>query len=755
MSISLFSFVTSALFSTVFILALHFMCARRFFLQSLGVRTALALYGLSLFRMIFAVEMPFAAHIGLGDVYNSFCAFVRGTLIKVGCIQVGMTEMLCGIWFTVAGILILRFLWGNHNVNRELALYARKRFPAAERVLKRIRLESRYPFEIEVHICPEIDVPMGVGFIRKRIYLPDEEYTDSELYYILKHEYTHFHNRDLLIKLVIRVLCCVFWWNPAVYLLKKDIGHMLEIRCDMKATEGFSKRERAEYLMTIIRILKNGELSERTSPAQLSTELCPNRSRKDIKERFLLITSPAETVPVWFRAVFWGLAAAALALSYSFVFQPVQDPASGGGAAIPVHDAVELTEWINLGVLWVFVLIQMKYQMFRNKGRSILALAVAALLCGAMAFYSGNVQSTQKAIDTLAGVIPVNVNVVNRDGSRRTELFIDPQMLDDLSASGVKDVFATAEAVGAWSDSAKSQEFFFGGDVTMAAVNHLRAWENVEEDKLEWQDGTDASILETDQPVCVLTEKCAGRFGVGLGDEVSVAVYAVRRNSSGVTYEQIEDAAFRVAGIYHNGDSAIDKEMHITTGWMRAAAGRKGTFFSYDSAVCQLSDPRKLNEFKGELPKMGFMPPFEGAANLFRGDAIAVDDELFIKTGQNLRRNLETFQRFLIPFYLLVIGLVTLTTFLMLRNSRREMAIASSLGQPKWQTALANFASTVTAYLAGCALMVPGVVLLAGISALEGLAICGVFMLCAAAGVALALAMLLRFDTLALLTKTD
>ena len=755
MSVSLVSFVTSVLSSTAFILALHFMCGRRFFLQSLGAHTALILYGLCLFRLIFAVEMPFAAHIGLDGIYSSFCRFVSGTLVKTGSIQAGLTDVLCGIWLIVVGILLLRFFHSGIKMNRELSRSARKGSQTAEPAMKRIKLESKRPLAVVLSTCPDIDVPMGAGLVRRHIYLPDEEYTESELYYILKHEYTHFSNHDLLIKLLIRVLCCIFWWNPAVYLLKKDMGRILEIRCDMKAAEGFSKRERAEYLMTIIRVLRGGETPGRASPAVLSTELCPDRSRKDIRERFLLFTSPASAVPVWFRAVFWGLAAAALALSYSFVLQPVQEPAGGGGAAITVHDAVELTEWINLGVLWVFVLIQMKYQMFRNKGRSILALAVAALLCGAMAFYSGNVQSTQKAIDALAEAIPVKVSIVNREGSRRTELFIDSQMLDDLSASGVKDVFATAEAAGAWSDSAKSQEFFFGGDVTMAAVNHLRAWENVEEDKLEWQNGTDASVLETDQPVCVLTEKCAARFGVGLGDEVSVAVYSVRRNASVVTYEQIEDAPFRVAGIYHNGDSTIDKEMHITTGWMRAAAERKGIFFSYDSAVCRLSDPRKLNEFKAELPKMGFMPPFEGANNLIRGDAIAVDDELFIKTGQNLRRNLETFQRFLIPFYLLIIGLVTLTTFLMLRNSRREMAIASSLGQPKWQTALSNFASTVTAYLVGCALMVPGVVLLAGISALEGLAICGVFMLCAAAGVALALAMLLRFDTLALLTKTD
>ena len=71
----------------------------------------------------------------------------------------------------------------------------------------------------------------------------------------------------------------------------------------------------------------------------------------------------------------------------------------------------------------------------------------------------------------------------------------------------------------------------FNGDVNMAALNHIRAWEGVDEDKLEWMPGKDASVFETDQAVCVLTEQCAARFGVELGGEVSVAVYAVRRKT--------------------------------------------------------------------------------------------------------------------------------------------------------------------------------------------------------------------------------
>ncbi len=52
---------------------------------------------------------------------------------------------------------------------------------------------------VSVCICPTLDIPMGTGLFRHRICLPEHEYTQEEMNYILKHEYTHFCNRDLTV----------------------------------------------------------------------------------------------------------------------------------------------------------------------------------------------------------------------------------------------------------------------------------------------------------------------------------------------------------------------------------------------------------------------------------------------------------------------------------------------------------------------------------------------------------------------------
>ncbi|MCI8855805.1 MAG: M56 family metallopeptidase [Clostridiaceae bacterium] len=89
------------------------------------------------------------------------------------------------------------------------------------------------------------------------ILLPNLDYSDEELYYILKHEYTHFLSYDILMKQVVMIFCMLFWWNPAVYLLKRDFDQAVEIKCDTFVTKKMSKAERTAYLKAILSSLHN------------------------------------------------------------------------------------------------------------------------------------------------------------------------------------------------------------------------------------------------------------------------------------------------------------------------------------------------------------------------------------------------------------------------------------------------------------------------------------------------------------------
>lgn len=309
----------SVVFSVIFILAIHLLRKQPFFLYSFGVHTILGLYVLCLFRAIAVFEFPFTMPVGLRNTYSTVFRAVWTAHITLGDSKIQLLLVLCGIWAVAAVALIVQFLWKSWKVARKARWYAANRDSRAERVLERVKRESWRTPAVKVCICPTIDIPMGTGIFRHYICLPDREYGGEELYCVLKHEYTHFCNHDLTVKFLVHLFCCIFWWNPAVYLLKRDVSQVLEIRCDIKVTEKFSKKERLEYLLTIVRVLERTDGASQRPPSMLTTRLACKKDGDDVRERFRVITAASRSISRLCQVAFWTLAVTLVALSYSFV----------------------------------------------------------------------------------------------------------------------------------------------------------------------------------------------------------------------------------------------------------------------------------------------------------------------------------------------------------------------------------------------------------------------------------------------------
>lgn len=393
--------------------------------------------------------------------------------------------------------------------------------------------------------------------------------------------------------------------------------------------------------------------------------------------------------------------------------------------------------------------VQVKYQL-RSRGRSVLVLCIAALLAACMAFYVGNIGVNKAALQSLSDSVPVTVRITSRNGAKTAGLNIEAKPFDHLKEGGVHDVRCTAVAAGAFSPEVRAQEMFLGGDTIVRAGNSLEALE-LSADNLHFADGQSAAFLSGDSAQCVIGEDYAERTGLHPGDTLSLEIYTVRQSMNGTIYQMIGDAALEIIGT-HSAPGGADVILPVN--FLRTEAETAGVSFLYDSCSALVDDSTHLKDFKAEMQKY-FMDINPSAEDPNAGDALSVEDELFVKTASRLRQNIALFQSMLVPFFALIIGLVVLTTFLTMRSTRRDMAIARSLGVSKWRCAAPNFISTVLLDMLGCAVILPILSAALHIPALSAHAIFGLFTLCAALGTAAALLCLLRFDTLTLLTQVD
>ena len=163
------------------------------------------------------------------------------------------------------------------------------------------KLEKLYPgFAIPVYRCPGIHSPIATGILKKRIYLPDQEYGDETLRLILEHERTHFQHMDLLFKNLCAVLMILYWFCPWVKLIFREYDCWSEEMCDMTLCTGKGSRWSAkEYYSVIVHVMEE----EQTQKLQRCTGLCEDRNTLEWRIRTLKHYHDMENASKWIGGV--------------------------------------------------------------------------------------------------------------------------------------------------------------------------------------------------------------------------------------------------------------------------------------------------------------------------------------------------------------------------------------------------------------------------------------------------------------------
>ncbi len=297
-----------------------YLVRRTRFRQHFGVLTMVLLYLFCAARLLLPLELPHTLIVEDSIVYPRIYDFLAREQIT----RLPICVLLCAIWLCGALLLLSRY-----------ALQYRKAIRAARQARPWDSRTASLLAEIQrqtgrtIHVCgrtaANIESAFGVGVLRRYIILPDKPYTDTELHYILLHEYTHFCNQDTAVKLLVTLFCIVFWWNPVVYLLQKDLEQTLELKCDRAIAQTLNAQERTAYLRAILSAMRQS-CAQQPAP-QPSTALFHAEADKAMRERFTAVLACAEQPHSrTASAVLIGGFAILLALSYAVLPQPKFNP---------------------------------------------------------------------------------------------------------------------------------------------------------------------------------------------------------------------------------------------------------------------------------------------------------------------------------------------------------------------------------------------------------------------------------------------
>lgn len=325
---TIFTFVMSLIWCNAFILIAAFLRRKRNFLCSYGVLPLAVLMLSSLFRLAFTVELPYTVIVNSDAALPAFLKFIRVEM-SIGGLRFSIAGLLIALWIAVSAVLILRIIAAQTRLNRALSKISPVRDARAASAAGRIIRGSRPGQKFRLLVSDEINMPMITGLFTPVIMLPVLPATDEELEYIIQHEWNHFIHKDLWIKLLVEIVCAVFWWNPLVYILKKDLNLILEMRSDLKITSGLDEPERLKYLSSALNVMNHVKLHTAKAPGN-SLGFAVGTGEGGLEQRFKLVLANPPRLNKKYAAVLSVFIISSLLFSYAFVIQPDSEPDDGG-----------------------------------------------------------------------------------------------------------------------------------------------------------------------------------------------------------------------------------------------------------------------------------------------------------------------------------------------------------------------------------------------------------------------------------------
>lgn len=277
MQLNFYSGFSAVIWSSIFISVLYLFRRTMPKTNFLGFSSLIALYLCGVLRIFFPFELP---HTTIIDSYSMrmYAAFWDWLFYKKFFIPLGIVSLF------VSCLLLLRYFYQYFRMSRSIRKYAAPWDVRTDEQFQEIQAQSKHKMCASGHIVKNLRSPFSLGVFRKIIVLPDEAYSEEHLRYILLHEYTHFLYHDTLLKTLVEIFCIMFWWNPVVYLLKRDLEQLIELRCDSSVSRRLSKQQRAEYLRTMLSTLQHACAQKQTPYS--TTAFSYKHADYDIKERF-------------------------------------------------------------------------------------------------------------------------------------------------------------------------------------------------------------------------------------------------------------------------------------------------------------------------------------------------------------------------------------------------------------------------------------------------------------------------------------
>lgn len=254
MTFSISSLMISLGMVLLLTLALYFILWSKRSLKAIRIDFIIVLFSMIFFRLLLPIEFPTAITLRSGFILPAIHEYLY-RIFSIGDFSVSILNILCLVW--IIGVLIkIMIVVKEHLALLKVVNVFDYDVAFTKSIHKRV---IRVINDEKIQVVQSDAVPsiVTVGVIHPKILLPNiPGLTPIEMNYILAHEIQHIKNKDIFIKYLLEVLVSVYWWFPPIYLLRKQLELILEMRVDAQVTKFLDDENYFGYAQSLVTVSK-------------------------------------------------------------------------------------------------------------------------------------------------------------------------------------------------------------------------------------------------------------------------------------------------------------------------------------------------------------------------------------------------------------------------------------------------------------------------------------------------------------------
>lgn len=315
MRISFSSLFMSLLFGNTFIVLMALLLKRNKVISKFNINFIVTCLMLIIIRLALPIELYIAKTVPCQVILPDIRRFLSA---PIGLTNHSLINVFLYVWWTMVIVKIIAFYTKHRKAQRLLERIDQYQEKNINDILDTVCREYACKNPFKVRKIDAYRSPFIVGLVHPTIVLTQSAFECKNLEFIIRHEAEHFFHKDLWIKYLVEVICIIYWWNPFVYILKKEFDSVLELRNDVCVTEKLNEDKKLEYLNCLLDIAK---MNYRYEDKNLFLAFSRGAKIGNLEQRFDFILNKYATDRRHIYPIYLVASIMVMIMSFSFILE--------------------------------------------------------------------------------------------------------------------------------------------------------------------------------------------------------------------------------------------------------------------------------------------------------------------------------------------------------------------------------------------------------------------------------------------------